>query len=107
MTDHPKVNSLALLDKPSQQGLIAYRIQQPRNALAVMMDPPQRRSGEARCPISPGDMDPVLHVLNDLVTAQRRQMKPNSDALAKLAQAVLVQVLEAQQDQVVIPEAPD
>ena len=59
--DHPKVNPLALLHKPGQQGLVAHRIHQPRNAFAVVIDSPQGRSSEVRHPIAAGNLEPVLH----------------------------------------------
>ena len=88
-----KINPLALLHEAGEQAFVADGVDQTRHALAVLMNPPERGQGEIRPARRAGYVQTMGDVLADFLKFQRAQMIPHRDALAKLAQAVIVQAV--------------
>ena len=82
----PEVDPLGLLGEAGEEELVADGVDQARDALAVIVNPPERRRGEIGRAVGPGNLEPVLDVLADFVAPERIQMVAHGDALAQLAQ---------------------
>src|ERR1043166_9011930 len=91
MPDCPVINALALADETCQQRFIANRVHQSGNPLAIIINSPKSRRRKSRRSTCAGDLQPMLNVLVDLVTRERRQVITNRDALAQLAQSRVVE----------------
>ena len=89
--DHVPVDAIRLAHVTGEQRLVAHRVHQARDALAVLMDAPERRSGEIRGALGAGHREPVLDIVADLKPVQRPQVIAHGDALTQLAQARVVE----------------
>src|SRR5260370_18075292 len=90
-----EINPFALKNNARQQRLITNRIDEPRDALAVMVNSPKGRVGETRSAVAAAQVNPVLDVLIHLATAQGEQVIANVDSLPQLAQLGVVEAAAA------------
>ena len=91
--DHVEINPFALLDKTCEQAFVTHGIDQAWDALAVIVNPPERRTCEVGSAVTAGDMDAMLDILPHFRTLERAQMVADSDALTKLSEAMIIQPL--------------
>ena len=83
----------ALLDIACEETFIAKGVDQAWNAFGVTEDAPESRLSEVRALLRAGNAEAMLDVLADFVAIQRTQVIADGDALAQLAQIVIVQAL--------------
>lgn len=90
-SDRAKIDLVFLLDKSGQEALVADGIDQPGDALAVAIDPPQGRQSEVWDAFSAGYLQAMLNVLADFQAIERFQVITDRDPLTQLPKPVIVQ----------------
>ena len=68
---HAMGDVVAVFDITGKQRLVANGVDEPRNAPAVKINPPQRGPGEIRRALRAGQFQPVLDVLGHLEARER------------------------------------
>src|SRR5260221_5158891 len=90
---HAEIYFFPLVYESREQCLVADGVHQPRNSLAIIINPPESGLGKVRSTFRAGNLKPMLDVTADFISAERRQVIADGYSLAQLLEAGIVQAI--------------